>query len=120
MGTQTNGGNTMIETRRQGDVLVTKLTKAQAEKLKEGAKPIERENGRVVLAHGEATGHFHAISAEKVNFLVNEGSLQRILEVREPASLMHEEHRAFQLPVGDYEVTIQREYSPSSIRDVQD
>jgi hypothetical protein len=48
----------MIRQGRQGDVLVTKLDK----RVKDGRlKPIEPENGGVVLAHGEVTGHYHAV-----------------------------------------------------------
>jgi hypothetical protein len=45
---------------RQGDVLVV-----PAAAVPDGATPLEREGGRVVLAHGEVTGHAHAITAPK-------------------------------------------------------
>lgn len=101
--------------RRQGDVLTMKTKVA-----KTGLKPIDREAGRVILAHGEVTGHAHAISEQAVKFLTNESTLQRILEIKEPATLRHEEHRAFELPVGDYEVVIQREWRRKSIVSVLD
>jgi hypothetical protein len=108
-----------MTTRRQGDVFIRSLTKAAAEKLKAGMKEIPRDKGRVVLAYGEVTGHSHAISEQAVRFLTNDAAL-RILEIREPATLRHEEHRAFELPVGDYEVTIQREWHRKSIFTVAD
>jgi hypothetical protein len=104
---------------RQGDVMIRKLTKAEAKKIKSNSKDIPRDNGRVVLAYGEVTGHAHAISEANVNFVFNEQAL-RILEIREPATIRHEEHRAFELPVGDYEVIIQREYTPAEIVNVAD
>jgi hypothetical protein len=42
---------------RQGDVLLERVAK-----LPEKIKRVRRENGLVILAHGEATGHHHAIS----------------------------------------------------------
>lgn len=40
---------------RQGDVLIERIGS-----LPKKLTPIKRENGRVILAHGEATGHVHA------------------------------------------------------------
>ena len=108
----------MAQIYRQGDVLIRKLTKAEARKLAASTE-IPRENGRVVLAHGEVTGHAHAISEQAVRFLTNEAAL-RVLEIREPATLRHEEHRAFELPVGDYQIVIQREYKRGRIVNVAD
>jgi hypothetical protein len=101
---------------RQGDCFIVRLSKAPKADLKE----IPRENGRVVLAHGESTGHSHAIADQAARFMLNEQTLQRFLEIKEPSTLRHEEHRAFELPVGDYEVILQREYNPASIRNVLD
>jgi hypothetical protein len=36
------------------------------------------------------------------------------------ATIVHEEHGPITLPPGDYQITIQREYEPESIRNVQD
>ena len=44
---------------RQGDVLIVPV-----ESIPEELDPVDREDGRVVLAHGEVTGHAHAIEAE--------------------------------------------------------
>ena len=41
---------------RQGDVLIMRVPKIHKN------KPMEREGGKVILAHGEVTGHAHAIS----------------------------------------------------------
>lgn len=48
---------------RQGDILLVRV-----EKLPGKLKSIERENGRVVLAHGEATGHAHSVSHPAAQF----------------------------------------------------
>jgi hypothetical protein len=44
---------------RQGDVLIIPV-----ESIPERLDAIDRDDGRVVLAHGEVTGHAHAIKAE--------------------------------------------------------
>src|ERR1700688_418630 len=51
-------GSATLETLmfRQGDILIVPVDQLPA-----GLKWIERENGRVILAHGEVTGHAHAI-----------------------------------------------------------
>ena len=45
---------------RQGDVLIRRLKKLPPEP-EGGSEKVERDNGRVVLAYGEVTGHAHAI-----------------------------------------------------------
>ncbi len=42
------------------------------------------------------------------------------LRIEGGATFVHEEHGPVTLPPGDYEVTIQREYSPEEIRNVAD
>lgn len=56
-----------------------------------------RENGRVVLAHGEATGHCHEVLAEMDLDLpaaefFEEPSGRRVLFVTRPCVLRHQEH----------------------------
>jgi hypothetical protein len=46
---------------RQGDVLVQRVTS-----IPEGDTAVARDNGRVVLAYGEVTGHAHAIAEAEV------------------------------------------------------
>lgn len=98
---------------RQGDVLVERV-----ESIPEGTEPVERENGRIVLAHGEATGHAHAIALPEAAFLAK--GAERFLRVPKKAYLDHEEHSRIELPRGLYRVTRQVEYSPEEIRNVQD
>ena len=95
---------------RQGDVLL-----AQVDELPSGMDEVapERRAGRLehILAHGEATGHAHAIIAsdevalrrdpERRMFLVVEGS---------PSELRHEEHRPLPVPPGKYRIVRQRSY----------
>jgi hypothetical protein len=99
---------------RQGDVLVVPVKGIPAR-----AKPVGRDRGRIILAHGEATGHAHAIVSDEAELLAaGEG---RYLRVRGAgATLSHEEHRAIPLPPGEYRVVIQREYRPEGERRVLD
>jgi hypothetical protein len=108
----------MSETRpyRQGDILL-KPVKDLPDELKE----VPRDKGRIVLAEGEVTGHFHAIEDEGATFLAkNEEEIEgRFLVIEAEAitaeaagvELVHPEHDTIKLPPGIYEVVRQREYS---------
>lgn len=81
---------------RQGDVL---LVAANYRGEKTG-KPIPTESGRTVLAHGEVTGHAHAIKPEaKVVYF--DADAERFLTVMEKVGLGHEEHTAVFLAPND-------------------
>ena len=103
---------------RQGDVLVRRV-----ESIPAGAKA-EPEASRIVLAHGEVTGHAHAIAqteARAFTFTEAGGVVRRFLEALGlGAKVKHEEHATVQLPPGFYEIVRQREYSPEEIRNVAD
>lgn len=101
---------------RQGDVFI------RAAMVPVGAaKKENKESGRLVLAYGEVTGHAHAISTVDFDVEAYEMGGKTYLRVQgEPANLKHEEHSLVQLPIGDYEVIIQREYTPEAIRNVVD
>lgn len=98
---------------RQGDVLVIRR------EIPSGAKPGKRDKGRIVLAYGEVTGHVHAISSKAVQIREHEGT--RYIRVPKcGAKLSHEEHGTIKLAPGEYEVRIQREYTPEAIVNVRD
>jgi len=100
---------------RQGDVLIMNI------KNPEIGEEVKRDNGKVVLAYGEVTGHSHAIGDQNVYlYLHAKNAGEKILKVKEDADLCHEEHSRIRLPKGDYVVRIQREYSPEAIRNVRD
>ena len=99
---------------RQGDVLVERITKSNIT-----GTEVPREGGRVILAHGEVTGHAHALTESGVT--LRRDSDVTALEITEAlAMLTHDEHATIELPRGVYRVVRQREYSPESIRSVQD
>lgn len=100
---------------RQGDVVITKIGR-----MPKGATPVARDDGRIILAYGEVTGHAHAIASALAELFREEnGSLY--LRVRgDDVALRHEEHGAISLPPGTYRVKRQREYTPEEIRNVAD
>lgn len=112
---------------RQGDVFLQPVAA-----LPQGAVEVPLDNGRVVLAYGEVTGHAHAIrvtseaaAAEITEALIARCRLyehkgDRYLVVSEPVSLTHEEHTAHTLPPGVYEVPVQCEYDARLMRRVAD
>lgn len=104
---------------RQGDVLLRRVAS-----LPKSAQVAEKKdqagNRRIVLAYGEVTGHAHAIyDLDSVDVFVTSTGMM-YLKVSKDAALQHEEHGTITLPPGNYERTIQREYSPEQIRNVAD
>lgn len=105
---------------RQGDVLFVPINKLPA-----GARK-KRDNGTV--AYGEVTGHSHHLASTTIDTEVLEIAQGLYVHVSDDglkldgniAKFVHEEHGTVALPAGDYQVVIQKEYSPEAIRDVQD
>lgn len=103
-----------------------------------------RESGRVILAHGEITGHAHEVVANDSEAVIppadffEEPDGRRILLVTRPCVLRHQEHGPIALdparpqlyrqgdvlllPIGAgaWEVRRQREYTPEEIRNIAD
>lgn len=102
---------------RQGDVLVI-----QADSIPADLKPVPLEDGRLILAHGEVTGHAHEVLGEAELFTSSDLTdlEDRFLRVEQDARLVHDEHATLNLPPGNYLVRRQREYTPEEIRQVAD
>jgi hypothetical protein len=102
---------------RQGDVLIIPI-----EKMPKGLEPLDREKGRVVLAHGEVTGHAHAIKDQRAALFRDPKLAAIFMHVTgdEPVALEHDEHNTIPIPPGTYRVVRQREYHPEEIRRVED
>lgn len=94
---------------RQGDVLLL-----STEESIEGNKL-----SHLTLAEGEVTGHSHRISDGQAELYEKDGTLY-LRVFSEAATLTHEEHKAIQIPQGDWMVRIQREYEPQGWRYVAD
>lgn len=96
---------------RQGDILLVLV----GGELPGGARRVAREDGSVVIAHGEATGHRHRIAShDACQAELYEHASGRFLHVLSPVDLVHEEHAAIALRTGLYKVVRQREYVPSA------
>lgn len=108
------------ELKRQGDVLFIRRNKLPAGDAK------KREDGAV--AYGEVTGHSHRLAdIETAEVLeIGGGVFVRVaddgvsIEGDPGATFVHEEHGPISLAPGNYEIRIQREYSPEAIRNVVD
>lgn len=98
---------------RQGDVMLVRV----ADRGQHG-QPVKREAGRLVLAHGEVTGHAHAVATQGAEMFWSED--QVFLRLIERGELTHEEHDTITLDRGLYRVVRQREYSPEATRNVAD
>lgn len=105
-----------------------------------------REDGRVILAHGEVTGHSHQVIAADPDTELGvppaqyfeEPSGRRVLFAIGPCALRHDEHGLIHLDpakptqarqgdvllnpigIGAWEVIRQKEYAPEAIRSVAD
>lgn len=105
---------------RQGDVLFIQRDSIPAGNHK------KRDNGTV--AYGEVTGHSHRLAdlATADVLECGDGLFVRVSENgislggESGASFVHEEHGTINLPPGNFEIRIQREYSPEQIRNVID
>jgi hypothetical protein len=100
---------------RQGDVLIRKVKSLPTQK----AQP--RLTG--ILAYGEVTGHAHRVedlSRAEVLEVVEGGRRLFLRVAAEGVRVIHEEHAPVSLPEGNYEVEIQKEYTPAEIRNVAD
>lgn len=76
-----------------------------------GFVEVDREDGGVVLAHGEVTGHKHQFRDPGVCELRNETTGERVLVVDVAGLLEHEEHvPPIQVAGGAYEIVQQCEW----------
>lgn len=100
---------------RQGDVYLECV-----DKLPNGCRELPRENGAIVLAHGEATGHAHRITNRLAKYW-EAPSGERFVTTAARSKLAHEEHGAPTLEAARvYRVKRQVEYAPQALRNVAD
>ena len=94
---------------RQGDVLIIpRDTVATGTKLP-----------HLTLAEGEVTGHRHQISNGEAELFEWDGILY--LKVLSPTAILtHEEHAQVTIPQGNWQIRIQREYTPEGWRYIAD
>lgn len=93
---------------RQGDVILLPVQRVEGQKL-----------SHLTLAEGEVTGHKHRISNGQAELFEQDGTVY-LRVFSESATLTHEEHKAIQIPQGNWMVRIQREYEPERTKYVAD
>ncbi len=95
---------------RQGDIFIESIPTIPTE-----AEVVPREDGKIVLAYGEVTGHAHVIADRGAELLKVESMEDRFLSIMAASGveLRHEEHAPIKLPPGNYVVRRQREYIPN-------
>ena len=101
---------------QHGDVLLQ-----QVKKLPQGCSDVGRENGRLIVMRGEATGHNHAIVEAGCRLVELKGELY--LEVTaEQVTITHEEHKALEIPAGIYRIgqVVEYDYFAKMERTVRD
>ena len=111
---------------RQGDLFIERIAGIPSTAQK------QRKSKHIILAHGEVTGHHHALETtepaewwdEREISTANERptKLTGELFVSLPAGgvVTHPEHSAVKLPPGNYRIIRQREYTPEAVRNVAD
>jgi len=102
-----------MEIYRQGDVLIKRRRTAPKS---DNLAPVARDDGRVILAYGEVTGHAHALTEPKIDMFEDTATNQRFMHIMQVSNLVHEEHSTIELRPGWYEVIRQREYEPGPAR----
>lgn len=104
---------------RQGDVFILPVSD-----IPQSAKAVAPENGRLIVARGEATGHHHSFPwARGATLFRDDGAgsgTAQYVRVETPIALEHQEHSALQLPSGNYKVVIQRMMKSGLVRRVED
>ncbi len=111
---------------RQGDVLIERIATIPT-----SAKQ-QKKSKRIILAHGEVTGHHHTLETRDAADWWKEGEIPTTNEkptqlagalfvtLAKGGAVTHQEHSKIELPKGTYRISRQREYSPEAIRNVAD
>jgi hypothetical protein len=91
---------------QQGDVLFQ-----QVASIPDGARRLPNQ-GQVVVARGEATGHNHVITSDRAGLweLTRNGVTVLYLDVETPVTLVHDEHKTLPIPPGIYRIGRIKEY----------
>lgn len=101
---------------RQGDILLVRCDDRPAVNVIDGtANGIVREpeNGRLIIARGEATGHHHSVAVAGAEIVQDAEAVY--LRIMAPTTLDHQEHGSIALDPGTYRVIRQREYQPGEL-----
>lgn len=101
---------------RQGDILIVPASNDEVSKAAQDGHQIAHERERLILAYGESTGHTHAILEAPIEmFEVDNGKIAgQFIRAAVPFAVVHEEHAPLKLPVGNFRIIRQREYTPAT------
>lgn len=98
---------------RQGDIGIFPVSSIPT-----NVEPVDRDkHGRIVLAEGEVTGHFHCVLDDPATMFRQadmDEMADRFLRVEQEVQVVHDEHDPITLPPGDYVVRRQREFAPEA------
>lgn len=92
----------MINQIQHGDVLIQRVGS-----IPQGAAKRPR-NGKLVVMAGETTGHAHVITEKTCDIWELKGDIY--LDVTEPVTITHEEHKPIDIPEGVYKIGRVQEY----------
>jgi len=70
-----------------------------------------KDKGNVILAEGEVTGHKHQFWPEGGDAKLYEYNSMLYFRSTQGGTLRHEEHKPIQLPPGNFQIVIVREYN---------
>ena len=105
---------------RHGDVIIRELDATIPDTAQSWRDP---QDGRMILAYGEVTGHAHAVSGDAdLLEIPSETVEQTITDIEKyllvgdkGAVVTHEEHATITLPPGRYAIVRQREYTSADM-----
>src|SRR6185436_9617654 len=99
---------------QQGDVLIKRI-----DKLPEEVKEVTRKEGKIIVMHGEG-GHTHCISDVDAMFFEKDGKFY--LKNEKPVTIDHEEHKAFVIEPGIWQIgqVIEKDWLSGMTRKVVD
>ena len=102
---------------RQGDVLIIPCGKIPT-----GAARVDPENGRLIVARGEATGHHHSFPHRRGVTLFRDDGAGGGFYIKADISvaLEHQEHSALMIEPGTHCVIIQRTFASGIVWRVTD
>ena len=96
---------------QKGDVIIEAI-----ETMPKNLKEVPRKDRKIVLAEGEATGHAHTIKAFNANLFTNADPMSPFttgdlfLTTDGKITITHEEHKAIDLPKGNWKIRKVQEY----------
>jgi hypothetical protein len=103
----------------QGDLLIVRVNSVP-----KNATPVAHEDGRLILARGESTGHHHSFAVgPHIALFRDDGAGSNAplyFTAATPVALEHQEHSTINFAPGTYKVLRQRVFQTGMARRVED